>query len=74
MGTETISSLKKTLISLPGLTALGCAAFVGDEQLARLFLEHGAEIRANDRGDLPIDSAMLNGHENILPLFDTFAV
>ncbi|CAK9051405.1 Receptor-interacting serine/threonine-protein kinase 4 (Ankyrin repeat domain-containing protein 3) (PKC-delta-interacting protein kinase) [Durusdinium trenchii] len=54
------------------LTALGCAAFVGDEQLARLFLEHGPVarsaqifgkvIRANDRGDLPIDSAMLNGH------------
>ena len=54
--------MKKTLISLPGLTPLGGAAFVGDEALAQLLLDHGAVAQANDRGDLPEDSARLNGH------------
>ncbi|CAL1127850.1 unnamed protein product [Cladocopium goreaui] len=74
MGVEDGSYLKKLLVSLPGLTPLGGAAFVGNQALAKIFLEHDAEVTRNDRGDLPEDLARLNGHVNMLQLLQTFAV
>lgn len=69
MGVEDGSYLKKLLVSLPG-----GAAFVGNQALAKIFLEHDAEVTRNDRGDLPEDLARLNGHVNMLQLLHTFAV
>jgi len=73
-GLEDSSILKRLLVSLPGLTPLGGAAFVGNEALAKIFLQHDAEITRNDHGELPEDLARLNGHVNLLELLQTFTV
>ena len=54
------------LASLPGVTPLGVAALVGDESLVEMLLECGAEILANDRGDLPEALAATHRHVRVL--------
>ncbi|CAE7327132.1 unnamed protein product [Symbiodinium sp. CCMP2592] len=68
------SIVVKTMAALPGLTPLGAAALIGDEGLARLLWENHAEVLANQRGDLPEDLAIANGHDHLLPLLASFGV
>ncbi|CAE7353783.1 unnamed protein product [Symbiodinium sp. CCMP2592] len=60
--------------SVAGITPLGMAALVGDEQLACLFLEIGAELSANDRGDLPDDLARANRHHHLVSVLSLLPV
>ncbi|CAJ1334485.1 unnamed protein product [Effrenium voratum] len=73
-GMENSSSLKKCLVSMPGLSPLGAAAFAGDEALCRLFLDRGAALEPNYHGSFPEDLAKLNGHNHLLPLLSRFSV
>ncbi|CAE7838245.1 unnamed protein product [Symbiodinium microadriaticum] len=68
------SIVVRTAAALPGLTPLGAAALIGDEGLARLLWENDAEVLANQRGDLPEDLAIANGHDHLLPLLASFGV
>lgn len=60
--------------SVAGITPLGMAALVGDEQLACLFLDIGAELSANDRGDLPEDMARANRHHHLVSVLSLLPV
>ena len=50
-GSGSISA--RRVAALPGITPLGTAAMLGDGELAQLFLEFGAQVLENDRGDTP---------------------
>ena len=53
----------------PGMTPLHAAAWVGDHDITRLLLDHGADLRAsNRRGDSPDDLAIESGNLHLLPL------
>ncbi|OLQ04603.1 hypothetical protein AK812_SmicGene12304 [Symbiodinium microadriaticum] len=45
----------------------------GHEQLAQLYLDNGADLLPNDRGDTPEDLARYNQHYHLLPLLATFS-
>ena len=75
----------KQAANLPGLTPLGCAAMVGHAGVTKLLLDLGAELLPNDRGDMPAgpcalrfvrgaqeDSALKNGHNQLVPMLSTF--
>eukprot|EP00439_Symbiodinium_sp_Y106_P052250 s2042_g7.t1 len=59
--------------SAPGITPLSLAALMGHEGLVKVYLEFGAEMIPNGRGDLPEDLARRNGFTHLLPLLATFA-
>ena len=59
--------------SAPGITPLSVAALMGNEALVKVFLDFGAEMIANERGDLPEDLASMNGHTGLLPILATFS-
>ncbi|CAE7699093.1 ANK2, partial [Symbiodinium pilosum] len=56
-GYANCKKMSRLLASLPGITPLGCAAMVGHEELTKLFLDHGAELFPNSRGEWPEDLA-----------------
>ncbi|CAJ1372278.1 unnamed protein product [Effrenium voratum] len=60
--------------SLPGVTPLGILSWAGNEQMARLLLDHGAEMLPNDMGHSPEDMARLTGQLHLLPHLATFHV
>lgn len=65
-GFQSCSTRTRFWASLPGLTPLGVAATVGDEALVKLLLETGAKWDLpNDRGDLPSNLALANGHKHV---------
>ena len=64
-GFDSCATKTRFLASLPGITPLGMAALVGDEALAELFLEAGAEVIPNDRGDTPDVLAAANHHTRL---------
>eukprot|EP00435_Cladocopium_sp_Y103_P054470 s306_g17.t1 len=65
-GFQSCSTRTRFWASLPGLTPLGVAATAGDEALVKLLLESGAKWdMPNDRGDLPSDLALANGHKHV---------
>ncbi|CAE7479088.1 unnamed protein product [Symbiodinium natans] len=66
-GYSNCRKMARLMASLPGISPLGCAAMVGNSELVELFLEHGAELSQNDRGDWPEDLARMNNHYNLLP-------
>ncbi|CAJ1372276.1 unnamed protein product [Effrenium voratum] len=74
MGYESRSMPVRFFASLKGLTPLGLAALVGDKGLTRLFLEQGAEMTPNARGDGPEELARANEHLHLLPMLATFHV
>jgi ankyrin repeat protein len=51
------------------VTPLGTCAFAGANEVARLLLEHGADpAMTAESGGLPIDSARLNGNDELVEM------
>eukprot|EP00434_Breviolum_minutum_P004797 symbB.v1.2.004227.t1/scaffold221.1/size262466/11 len=70
-GFESCSTRTRFWASLPGLTPLGAAATAGDEALVKFLIQSGARNVPNDRGDLPADLALANGHKHVHDLLNT---
>ena len=62
LGQASGSLTTRRVAALPGITPLAIAAMLGDGELTQLFLEFGAEMLANDRGDLPATCPHLGKH------------
>ena len=73
-GFEASPVMARAFASLPGLTPLGAAAFVGCEAMVCILLEHEAVPVANDRGDSPESLAAANQHLHLLADLSTFCV
>ncbi|CAE7218198.1 Ank3 [Symbiodinium sp. CCMP2456] len=71
-GFENGSYVTRMLASIPGITPLGTAAFIGDEHLCQILLDHGADMRPNERGDTPESFAIVNRHDHLIPHLATF--
>ncbi|CAE7212188.1 warA [Symbiodinium sp. CCMP2592] len=71
-GFENGSYVTRMLASIPGITPLGTAAFIGDEHLCQILLDHGADMRPNARGDTPETFAIVNRHDHLIPHLATF--
>jgi ankyrin repeat protein len=51
---------------------LGTAAFVGSVELARLLLDHGADVNGEGEGGFTaLDSAAANGNEELVRLLES---
>ncbi|CAE7763572.1 ANK1 [Symbiodinium sp. CCMP2592] len=64
----------KVLASLPGLTPVAFAALLGSTALVQIFMEAGAEMVANHRGDFPDDLARANLHHDLATAFSFFSI
>ncbi|CAE7246569.1 Alpha-latrotoxin-Lt1a [Symbiodinium microadriaticum] len=73
VGFENCNVLTRLGACMGGISPLGYAAMVGHEQLAQLYLDNGADLLPNDRGDTPEDLARYNQHYHLLPLLATFS-
>eukprot|EP00439_Symbiodinium_sp_Y106_P048413 s2042_g6.t1 len=73
-GFETSPFMSRAFASLPGLTPLAAAAFIGCQPVMEILLRHDAVATANDRGDWPDTLATSNQHLHLLPDLSTFSV
>ncbi|OLP98573.1 hypothetical protein AK812_SmicGene18923 [Symbiodinium microadriaticum] len=73
-GFETSPFMSRAFASLPGLTPLAAAAFIGCQPVMQILLRHDAVAAANDRGDWPDTLATSNQHLHLLPDLSTFGV
>ena len=74
LGRERCTPQTRSLATLPGSTPLLAAAGLGKEDLVELLMSYGAYPQANFRGETCESLAEANGHYNVLPCFQTFAV
>lgn len=64
----------KVLASLPGLTPVAFAALLGSTALVQIFIDAGAEMVANHRGDFPDDLARANFHHDLATELSFFSI